>query len=49
MADLQQGSPVVTPLAIIEKNRLPLLRRKYDLRPHGIDLVIDIGWGRSYT
>ena len=49
MADLQQGSPVATPFAIIEKNRLPLLRRKYDLRPHGIDLVVDIGWGRSYT
>ncbi|KAF8588535.1 hypothetical protein K439DRAFT_1629747 [Ramaria rubella] len=38
-----------------EKNRtvtkealLPFLRRTYDLRPYGMDLVLDLGWGRSH-
>ncbi|KAF8342325.1 uncharacterized protein EI90DRAFT_3116276 [Cantharellus anzutake] len=24
----------------------PLLRRQYDLRPHGLGVVVDFGWGR---
>jgi len=26
---------------------LPWLRWKYDLRPYGIDLIVDLGWRRS--
>ena len=26
---------------------LPLLRRQYDLRPYGVGLILDFGWGRS--
>jgi hypothetical protein len=35
----ESGSSVPSPL--------PWLRRKYDLRPHGIDLIVDFGWNRS--
>jgi len=27
-------------------SRLPLLRKEYDLRPYGFDLIIDFGWSR---
>lgn len=30
-----------------KKEVLPWLRWKYDLRPHGIDLIVDFGWRRS--
>ncbi|PVG00719.1 hypothetical protein CPB86DRAFT_754211 [Serendipita vermifera] len=26
---------------------LPWIRTKYDLRPHGIDLIVDFGWSNS--
>jgi hypothetical protein len=29
------------------QERLPLLRREYDLRPYGMDMVIDFGWSQS--
>jgi hypothetical protein len=28
------------------KETLPWLRRKYDLRPYGVDLIVDFGWRR---
>jgi hypothetical protein len=28
------------------KEKLPWLRRKYDLRPYGVDLIVDFGWRR---
>jgi hypothetical protein len=37
----------VAPLARANEPKLPRLRREYDLRPYGIDLVIDFGWSRS--
>jgi hypothetical protein len=31
----------------VKRETLPWLRWKYDLRPHGIDLIVDLGWRRS--
>jgi len=28
---------------------LPLIRREYDLRPHGLGIIIDFGWTRSLS
>jgi hypothetical protein len=28
------------------KETLPWFRRKYDLRPYGVDLIVDFGWRR---
>ncbi|KAI0294794.1 hypothetical protein BC826DRAFT_1010492 [Russula brevipes] len=38
---LPNGPPVV---ATVD---LPLLRRKYDLRPYGFSMVLDFGWSRE--
>jgi hypothetical protein len=35
------GPPVVASV------NLPLLRRKYDLRPYGFSMVLDFGWSRE--
>jgi hypothetical protein len=35
------GPPVVSSLG------LPLLRRKYDLRPYGFSMIFDFGWSRE--
>lgn len=29
------------------RERLPLLRKEYDLRSYGMDMIIDFGWFRS--
>ncbi len=36
---VDEPTPAPTPL--------PLLRSQYDLRPHGLGVVVDFGWGRS--
>jgi hypothetical protein len=36
---------VPTPILTWDKNeKLPFFRRKYDLRPYGMDMVVDFGW-----
>jgi hypothetical protein len=44
-----KGEPQTTPKGDSPPIRetLPWLRWKYDLRPHGIDLIVDLGWRRS--
>ena len=37
---LKIDEPTLTP------SPLPLLRSQYDLRPHGLGVVVDFGWGR---
>ncbi|KIM34048.1 hypothetical protein M408DRAFT_13712 [Serendipita vermifera MAFF 305830] len=44
-SDHVQSSQSKNPPSHPEK--LPWLRWKYDLRPHGIDLIVDLGWRRS--
>jgi len=39
LPDVQQ-TPTVT------QEKLPLIRREYDLNPYGLDMVIDFGWTR---
>jgi hypothetical protein len=41
------GGPQGTSQGDIKREALPWLRWKYDLRPHGIDLIVDLGWRRS--
>jgi hypothetical protein len=36
-----------TPPYIPPKEKLPLLRREYDLRQYGLDMIIDFGWSRE--
>jgi hypothetical protein len=38
---LSNGPPVVPSVG------LPLLRRKYDLRPYGFSMILDFGWSRE--
>ena len=33
----------------ISIDRRPLLRREYDLRPYGLDMIIDFGWSRKVS
>ncbi|KAN0138560.1 hypothetical protein V8E53_003548 [Lactarius tabidus] len=40
-AGLLTGPPVVSSVD------LPLLRRKYDLRPYGFSMILDFGWSRE--
>jgi hypothetical protein len=40
-AGLLTGPPVVSNVD------LPLLRRKYDLRPYGFSMILDFGWSRE--
>ncbi|KAG8800593.1 hypothetical protein FRC17_006838, partial [Serendipita sp. 399] len=42
---LEPGGESNPPKAAPESSKW--LRRKYDLRPHGIDLIVDFGWGES--
>lgn len=42
----QVAEEQVTPAVEPPKQKEPWLRWKYDLRPHGIDLIIDFGWRR---
>lgn len=54
-SDDQKEMPEITgPVQVPQNERpptrqetLPWLRWKYDLRPHGIDLIVDLGWRRS--
>jgi hypothetical protein len=32
---------------VVSSEDLPLLRRKYDLRPYGFSMVLDFGWSRE--
>ena len=32
---------------VVRSENLPLLRRKYDLRPYGFSMVLDFGWSRE--
>lgn len=46
--DLSTVTQVMAAGTAMEKDQFPLIRRTYDLRRHGINLVVDLGWGRSY-
>jgi hypothetical protein len=37
--DVEVPTPISNP-----NEKLPFFRRKYDLRPHGMDMIIDFGW-----
>ncbi|KAI9509880.1 hypothetical protein F5148DRAFT_1011732 [Russula earlei] len=43
--------PSVSPLSngppVVPSADLPLLRRKYDLRPYGFQMILDFGWSRE--
>jgi hypothetical protein len=41
------GGPQSTSQGDIKREALPWFRWKYDLRPHGINLIVDLGWRRS--
>ncbi|KAI0045741.1 hypothetical protein FA95DRAFT_1560870 [Auriscalpium vulgare] len=35
-----------TPVPATPTEKLPLIRREYDLRPYGLSMVVDFGWSR---
>jgi len=37
---------VPTPPSPSSGDKLPVLRREYDLRPYGLGIIIDLGWAR---
>jgi len=39
--------PINSAPAAAPKEFLPIFRRRYDLREHGVGLVLDFGWGRK--
>ena len=52
--DTSDQSSTTTVASALENSPLdkispPFLRRQYDLRPHGVHLVVDFGWGRGYA
>jgi hypothetical protein len=41
------GSPLSNEPPVVSSVDLPLLRRKYDLRPYGFSMILDLGWTRE--
>ena len=40
-------SPLLNGPPVVMNVDLPLLRRKYDLRPYGFSIILDFGWSRE--
>ncbi|KAF8272413.1 hypothetical protein EI94DRAFT_1718597 [Lactarius quietus] len=45
--EIPAGSPLLNGPPVVSTVDLPLLRRKYDLRPYGFSMVLDFGWSRE--
>jgi hypothetical protein len=45
--EIPAGSPLLNGPPVVMTGDLPLLRRKYDLRPYGFSIILDFGWSRE--